>query len=53
MTLAHHDLLGPMDLDMEDGEVPILSTLVLPDSRPELMPVALFIINNVVFNGVD
>jgi hypothetical protein len=53
MTLAHHDLSGPMDLNMEDGEVPIPSTSVLPDSRPELMPVTPFIINNVVFNGVD
>jgi hypothetical protein len=42
-----------MDLDMESGEVPILSTLVLPDSRPKLMPVALFIVNNVVFNRVN
>jgi hypothetical protein len=42
-----------MDLDMEDGEVPIPSTSVLPDSRPKLMPVTPFIINDVVFNGVD
>jgi hypothetical protein len=51
--MVYHDLPGPMDLDMEDSEVPIPSTLALPDSWPELIPIAPFIINDVIFNGVD
>jgi hypothetical protein len=52
-AMVHHDLPGPMDLNMEDSEVPVPSTLALPDSQPEFMPVTPFIINNVIFNRVD
>jgi hypothetical protein len=49
------EVIDLIDLDMEDGEVPIPTTSSQRDTQPELMPVVLFIVqdSDTVFNGVD
>jgi hypothetical protein len=49
------EVIDLIDLDMENGEVPIQPMLFQQDTRPELMPVVLFIVqdSNTVFNGVN
>jgi hypothetical protein len=44
-----------INLDMEDGKVPIPTTSSQWDTQPELMPVVLFIVqdSDTMFNSVD
>jgi hypothetical protein len=49
------EVIDLIDLDMEDGEVSIPTTLYQWDTWPELMLVVPFIVqdSDTVFNGVD
>jgi hypothetical protein len=49
------EVIDLIDLDMEDGEVPIQATSSQQDTQPELMPVVPFIVqdSDTVFNDVN
>jgi hypothetical protein len=49
------EVIDLIDLNIEDGEVPIQATSSQQDTWPELMPVVLFIVqdSDTVFNGVN
>jgi hypothetical protein len=49
------EVIDLINLDMEDGEVPIPTTLAQQDIQPELMPVVPFIVpdTDIIFNGIN